>query len=46
MPKFKTIDQADVAGKRVVVRADLNVPMKEGKVTDMTRVERDRKSVV
>lgn len=40
MPKFKTLDQADVAGKRVLVRADLNVPTKDGKVTDATRLER------
>jgi phosphoglycerate kinase len=42
MPKvsFKTIDTLDVAGKRVLVRVDLNVPMKNGKVTDATRIER------
>ncbi|MCB8878940.1 phosphoglycerate kinase [Acidisoma cellulosilytica] len=37
---FKTLDQADVAGKRVLVRADLNVPMRDGHISDMTRVER------
>jgi phosphoglycerate kinase len=37
---FRTIDTADVAGKRVLVRADLNVPAKNGKVTDATRIER------
>ena len=37
---FKTIDSVDVSGKRVLVRIDLNVPMKNGKVTDATRIER------
>ncbi len=42
MPKvtFKTIDSLDVSGKRVLVRIDLNVPMKNGEVTDATRIER------
>ncbi|MBI2736779.1 MAG: phosphoglycerate kinase [Rhodospirillales bacterium] len=37
---FKTIDSIDVSGKRVLVRVDLNVPMKNGKVTDATRIDR------
>lgn len=37
---FPTLDDADIAGKRVLVRVDLNVPMKDGKVTDATRIER------
>src|SRR5579864_5214771 len=40
MPRFRTIDDLDVAGKRVLLRADLNVPMKDGKVADATRIER------
>jgi len=40
MSQFKTIDDLDVAGKRVLVRADLNVPMSNGKVTDTTRIDR------
>ncbi len=40
MSQFKTIDDLDVAGKRVLVRADLNVPMADGKVTDSTRIDR------
>jgi phosphoglycerate kinase len=40
LDKLKTTDDIDVAGKRVIVRADLNVPIKDGKVTDATRLER------
>jgi phosphoglycerate kinase len=40
MPRFRTLDDLDVAGKRVLVRADLNVPIKDGRVTDATRIER------
>ena len=40
MPRFHTLDDLDVAGKRVLLRADLNVPVKDGEVTDATRIER------
>ena len=40
MPKFPTLDDIDVRGKRVLLRADLNVPVKDGRVTDATRIER------
>jgi phosphoglycerate kinase len=40
LDKIKTTSGLDVKGKRVLVRADLNVPAKNGKVTDATRLER------
>ncbi len=40
MATFRKLDGVDVAGKRVLLRADLNVPMKDGQVGDLTRLER------
>ena len=40
MSDFRTLDGLDVTGKKVIVRLDLNVPMKNGKVTDSTRIDR------
>ena len=40
MPRFRTLDDLDPAGRRVLLRADLNVPVRDGRITDRTRIER------
>jgi phosphoglycerate kinase len=42
---FRTLDDLDVKGKRVLVRADLNVPMADGKVTDTLRIDRQAPTI-
>jgi phosphoglycerate kinase len=37
---WKTLDDIDLAGKVVLTRVDINVPVEDGKVTDSTRIER------
>jgi phosphoglycerate kinase len=37
---FKTLDDINAKGKRVLLRGDLNVPMREGRVSDATRIDR------
>lgn len=38
--KVRLLDDVDVRGKRVLLRADLNVPVRDGRITDLTRIER------
>src|SRR6201996_7311430 len=45
MTAFRTIGDLDVAGKRVLVRSDLNVPMKDGVVTHAVRIERQAPTI-
>jgi phosphoglycerate kinase len=40
MPTFNTLDDLDLAGKRVLLRVDMNVPMRDGTVTDTARIEK------
>src|ERR1044072_5260339 len=42
---FRTLDDLEVKGKRVLVRADLNVPVADGKVTDATRIARQAPTI-
>src|SRR5690348_15209905 len=45
MNNFRTLDELAVTGKRVLVRADLNVPLKDGVVTDATRIARQAPTI-
>jgi phosphoglycerate kinase len=45
MSAFRTLDQADVKNKRVLLRIDLNVPVADGKITDATRIERPAETI-
>jgi phosphoglycerate kinase len=45
MATFRTLDDLDVKSKRVLVRADLNVPMKDGIVTDTSRIDRQAPTI-
>src|SRR5258707_8146425 len=43
---FRTLDDVDVKGKRVLVRVDLNVPMENGRVADAPRLERVAPTII
>ncbi|MCZ2203651.1 phosphoglycerate kinase [Bartonella sp. A05] len=46
MKEFHTLDDIDVSGKCVLVRVDFNVPMSQGKVCDVTRIERHKETLM
>src|SRR5580698_3778673 len=45
MDSFRTLDDLDVKGTRMLVRADLNVPMKDGRASDATRTARQAPTI-
>jgi len=45
MANFRTLDDIDVKGRRVLVRADLNVPMQDGRITDTLRIDRQAPTI-
>ena len=40
MPTFRTLDDLEPRGLRILLRADLNLPVRDGRISDMTRIER------
>ncbi|WP_417277838.1 phosphoglycerate kinase [Celeribacter sp.] len=42
---WKTLDDMELAGKVVLTRVDINVPVADGKVTDATRIERIKPTI-
>jgi phosphoglycerate kinase len=43
--RFRTIDELTAKGKRVLVRADLNVPIKDGAVSDTARIDQAARTI-
>ena len=46
MTGFRTLDDVNVKGKRVLLRVDLNVPMDNGRVSDTTRLQRIAQTII
>jgi phosphoglycerate kinase len=46
MASFRTLDDADLRSRRVLLRVDLNVPTENGRVTDATRIARQAPTIV